>query len=387
MKIPFIDLRPQYLEIKKRLDSALLNLFKKGDFILGREVKLFEKEFAKYCNVKFAVGVNSGTDALFLGLLSLGIGKGDEIIVPAFTFIASSLAISFTGARPVFVDIDEKTYNIDINKIKNAITKRTKAILPVHLYGQPADMQPILKIAKKYDLKIVEDACQAHGAIYKNPKSQRGPQEREGGGGVGVPNPKKVGSLGDIGCFSFYPTKNLGCCGDGGMVVTDNESIYKKLLMLRDYGRKSRYEHTSIGYNSRLDTIQAVILRIKLKYLDKWNVLRRDKAHFYTDKLKGTEDITVPYEADYAYHVYHIYAIRVKDRDKLVKRLTDKGIGVLIHYPIPLHLQKVYKDLGYKKGDFPAAEKVANEIISLPMYPHLKKTQIEYVVEALKDSI
>lgn len=380
MKIPFLDLNQQYREIKKDLDIALRKVMRRGDFILGKEVSLFEREFAKYCQRKFSVGINSGTDALFLGLLSLGIGRGDEVIVPAFTYIATSLAVSFTGAKPVFVDIDEKTYNIDVNKIKKAITKKTKAIIPVHLYGQPADIKPILDLAKDYNLKVIEDVAQAHGATYKYGVLSIEPCLPAGRYRV---LRKKVGSLGDIGCFSFYPTKNLGAFGDGGMVVTDDEKIYKKLFMLRDYGRRSRYEHVILGYNSRLDTIQAAILRIKLRYLDKWNAMRRKNAKIYTNILRDIKGIITPYEVDYGKHVYHIYAVRVKNRNRVIRELTKNGIGVLIHYPIPLHLQKVYRTLGYKKGDFPVAEKVAQEVISLPMYPHLKEIQIKFIAGTL----
>jgi dTDP-4-amino-4,6-dideoxygalactose transaminase len=383
MRVHFLDLGQQYREIKKDMDVALKQVMRRCDFILGKDVTIFEKEFARYCNRRFAVGLNSGTDALFLGLLSLGIGPGDEVIVPAFTYIASALAISFTGAKPVFVDINEDTYNIDVNKIRNAITKKTKAIIPVHLYGQPVDMKPILDIAKEYNLKVIEDAAQAHGATYKVKSLPTKAGSRQVGKKSKVKN-AKVGSLGDIGCFSFYPTKNLGAFGDGGMVVTDNEDVYKKLLMLRDYGRKSRYEHVTLGYNSRLDTLQAAILRIKLKRLNRWNAIRRKNAKVYTNKLKGIENIIVPYEASYGKHVYHIYVIRVKNRDAVIKGLTKNGIGVFIHYPIPLHLQKVYKELGYKRGDFPVAEKAAKEVISLPMYPHLKETQIKFIADTLK---
>jgi dTDP-4-amino-4,6-dideoxygalactose transaminase len=368
MKISFLDLSQQYREIKKDLDASFKKIMQRGDFILGKEVALFEQEFAKYCNRKFAVGVNSGTDALFLGLLSLGVGSGDEVIVPVFTYIASALAVSYTGAKPVFVDIDKDTYNIDVNKIEKAITKNTKAIIPVHLYGQVADMQPILDIAKRYNLKVVEDAAQAHGAKYKISRTKW----------------RVVGSIGDIGCFSFYPTKNLGAFGDGGMVVTDNEATYKKLLMLRDYGRRSRYEHVTLGYNSRLDTVQAAVLRAKLKHLDKWNTLRRQNAQLYLKELENIKGIILPMEAPYSYHVYHIFAIRVKNKDEVINKLAKKGISVLMHYPIPLHLQEVYKDLGYKKGDFPVAEKVAEEIISLPMYPYLKEAQIKFITNTLK---
>jgi len=369
MKVPFVDLRTQGKEIKQELYPSMERILIKGDFILGKELKVFEKEFAKYIRVRFAVGVNSGTDALFLGLLSLGIGQRDEVIVPVFTYIASALAVSYTGAKPVFVDIDKDTYNIDVNKIEKAITKNTKAIIPIHLYGQVADMQPILDIAKRYNLKVVEDAAQAHGAKYKISRTKW----------------RLAGSIGDIGCFSFYPTKNLGAFGDGGMIVTNNEATYKKLLMLRDYGRRSRYEHVTLGYNSRLDTVQAAVLRAKLKHLDKWNTLRRKNAKIYIDELKGIKGTALPYEADYSYHVYHIFAIRVKNRDEVINELAKKGISVLIHYPIPLHLQEVYKDLGYKKGDFPVAEKVAQEIISLPMYPHLKEKQLKFIINTLKN--
>lgn len=371
MKIPILDLSQQYRVIKKEMNVALAKTMQRGDFILGKEEKLFEQEFAKLCGNKFAVGVNSGTDALFLALLSLGIGKKDEVIVPVFTYIASAFAVTFTGAKPVFVDINENTYNIDIEKIEKAITKNTKAIMPVHLYGQTADMKPILAIAKKHNLRVVEDAAQAHGAMYKTSEKNR----------------KTAGTMGEIGCFSFYPTKNLGACGDGGMIITDDVNIYRKLLMLRDYGRISRYEHVTLGYNSRLDTVQAAILRIKLKYLKIWNEMRRKNASIYRRELKDAKNIVLPYEADYSYHVYHCFAARVKNRDKAISKLTEKGIGVLIHYPIPLHLQKVYENLGYKKGDFPVAEKVAKEIVSLPMYPYLKETQIKFIADTIKESL
>jgi dTDP-4-amino-4,6-dideoxygalactose transaminase len=369
MRVPFLDLKGQYKEIKKEIESSLRKTMQRADFILGKDEVIFEKEFARYCDRKFAVGLNSGTDALFLGLLSLGIGPSDEVILPAYTYIATALAVTFTGARPVFVDIEEGTYNIAADKISAAVTKKTRAIIPVHLYGQAADMGSILGIAKKHNLKIIEDAAQAHGAKYKMLHGKWHP----------------AGSLGDIGCFSFYPTKNLGGCGDGGMVVTDNESIYKRLLRLRDYGRKSRYEHVSVGYNSRLDTLQAAILRVKLRHLERWNILRRRNAQIYTRELKSIEGIITPCQSGYARHVYHVYAVRVRGRDRVVKDLVKKGIGVLIHYPIPLHLQKVYKGLGYKRGDFPVAERVAQEIISLPMYPRLKEAQIKYVAGALRD--
>lgn len=367
-KIATLDLVTQYKSISKNIIPAIEEVMLRGDFILGKDVALFEQDFAKYCGAKFCVGVNSGTDALFLGLKSLNIGAADEVIVPAFTYIASSLAVTYTGARPVFVDIAEQTFNLDVPKIEKAITKNTKAIIPVHLYGQAADMQPILEIARKYNLKVVEDAAQAQGAKYKVPEGKW----------------KIVGSMGNIGCFSFYPTKNLGAYGDGGAVVTNDEGIYKKLLMLRDYGRKSRYEHATLGYNSRLDTLQAAILRIKLKHLDAWNNLRRKKANLYNGQLKNNPGLRLPKEADYTRHVYHQYVIRVRNRDAVMAGLAKEGINVLIHYPIPLHLQEVYRGLGYNIGDFPIAERIAKEIISLPMYPELGDKQVKLISETLK---
>jgi len=365
-KVPFVSLKNQYAEIKRELLPYLRSAVERSDFILGKDVQLFETDFARYCRRRFAVGVNSGTDALFLGLLSLGVGPGDEVIVPAFTYIATALAVTYTGAKPVFVDIDPCTYAMDVTRAGKAIGKKTKAIIPVHLYGHCVDMDPLLKIAKARGIKVIEDTAQAHGALYRK---------------------AKAGSMGDIGCFSFYPTKNLGAFGDGGMVVTDNEPIYRKLLMFRDYGRKSRYEHVSIGYNSRLDTVQAAVLRAKLPCLDRWNSLRRKNAAAYNRMLKGVDSITTPYEAEYAKHVYHIYAVRVKDRDAVAAELSRNGIGVLIHYPIPLHLQEAYAGLGYRRGDFPVSEAAAAEIISLPMFPHLRESQVRRVCSVLKRAL
>jgi dTDP-4-amino-4,6-dideoxygalactose transaminase len=367
MRVPFIDLGAQYREIKSQALPRLDKLCKQGSFILGEELERFELKFSDYCQTKYAIGLNSGTDALFLGLLSLGIGRGDEVIIPTFTFIATALAVSHTQARPVFVDIDEKTYGIDVEQIKKSITKKTRAIIPVHLFGQPANMAPILKIADKYGLWVVEDCAQAHGSQYRRKTNNRNLSTQ------------RVGSIGDLGCFSFYPTKNLGGFGDGGIVVTNNKKIFSRLRMLRDSGRVSHCVHTIKGYNSRLDTLQAVILSLKLKYLDKWNQMRRKNARIYTDLLKGNPNLVCPSEAPYARHVYHIYALQVKPRDRVLEYLRKKGICALIHYPIPLHLQKVYKDLGYKRGDFPVAEKISRQIISLPMHPYLKHQEIEYV--------
>lgn len=371
MRIQLADLGAQHKEIKQQINRALDRVILRGDFILGEDVRLFEKEFAQFCNTQYAIGVSSGTAALFLSILSLGIGPQDEVIVPVFTYIATSLAVSYTGAMPVFIDIEEDTYNLDINKVRKAITKNTKAIIPVHLFGQPANMPEILKIAKEYNLKVIEDAAQAHGASIKMPGNKW----------------RVVGGIGDIGCFSFYPSKNLGALGDGGMITTNNEEIYKKLLMLRNYGRLSKYEHAIIGYNSRLDTLQAAILRVKLKRLNAWNKMRRKAAGIYDKFLKGIYGIVTPYVCPSVWHAYHAYAIKTNKRDILFNQLKNKGIDVIIYYPIPLHLQKAYEGLGYKRGDFPIAERVAQEIISLPMYPHLKETQIKFIVKTIKEII
>jgi dTDP-4-amino-4,6-dideoxygalactose transaminase len=365
MKVPFIDFTEQYEAIKTRLDKDLKKVFVKADFILGEEAKTFEEEFAKFCGVKYAVGVNSGTDALYLALGALDITVGDEVVLPTFTFIATALCISYTGAKPVFVDIEEETYNIDPKKLEAVITDRTKAIIPVHLYGQPANMEEIRAIAKKRNIKIVEDACQAHGAMYKG---------------------KRAGALGDIGCFSFYPTKSLGAFGDAGMVITDRDDINEKVKMLRDYGRKGRYEHKIKGYNSRLDTIQAVVLSAKLKYLDQWNAMRGKLAAYYCELLKGIPGVVVPTIKSNRTHVFQTFAVRVPNRDQVCEKMKEKGVSVLIHYPIPIHLQEAYADVGHKKGDFPVSERIADEILSLPMYPHMDKKQIKYVCASLKEA-
>ena len=365
MKVDFFSPKKQYEGIKSELQVAMEKVMQSGGFILGKDVGLFEQEFAEYCGVKYGIGVNSGTDALFLACLACRIGKDDEVIVTPYTYIATTLAISMTGAKPVFVDIDEKTYNIDVSEIEEKITKKTKAILPVHLCGQPVDMDPLMEIARRHGLKVIEDCAQAHGALYKN---------------------RKVGSFGDAACFSFYPTKNLGAYGDGGMVLTNSEEIKERLVLLHDYGRKDRYEHVIKGYNSRLDTIQASILRIKLKYLDESNENRRKNAQLYTRLFREKAlDVVLPYEADYARHVYHIYAVRVKNRKEVREKLMDRDIQTLMHYPIPIHLQKAYEDLGHKKGDYPISEKCCEEIMSLPMFPELKEEEISYVVESLSD--
>lgn len=363
MKVPFIDFSQQYQEIKDEIDVGLKKVFEKGNFILGDEEKEFEKEFAGYCGAEFGAGVNSGTDALYLAVSALDVGVGDEVILPTHTFVATALCISYVGAKPVFVDIEPQTYNIDPAQIEKAITEKTKAIIPVHIYGQAANMEEICAIAKKHGLKVIEDAAQAHGALYKG---------------------KKIGSLGDVACFSFYPTKSLGAFGDGGMIVTSNKDIYEKVLMLRDYGRQGRYEHKIKGYNSRLDTVQAVILSAKLKRLDKWNAMRRNVAAWYEEQLKDIPDVVAPLVEKDKEHVFQTYAIRIKERDRICKQLQDKNIGVLIHYPMPLHLQEVYRDLGYGKGVFPVAESVAMDILSLPMFPHMSRDQVTHVCETIR---
>lgn len=366
MNVQFIDFSEQYKLVRDEVDSGIKRVLEKGNFILGQEAKDFEAAFAKYCDVTYGVGVNSGTDALYLAVAALNIQEGDEVILPTFTFIATALCISYAGATPVLVDIEEDTYNIDPAKIAKAITKKTKAIIPVHLYGQPANMDEIRALAQKHNIAIIEDAAQSHGSTYKG---------------------KKAGSLGDVACFSFYPTKSLGACGDAGMIVTDNEDIYKRALMLRDYGRQGRYEHKIKGYNSRLDTIQAVVLSAKLKHLDEWNRMRNENAAYYDQRLKGIKGVIAPTIKSDRTHVFQTYAVRLKDRDRIADEMKKKGIDVLIHYPIPVHLQEAYSELKHKRGDFPVAEKVADEILSLPMFPHMKKEQIEYVCTTLKNMV
>ncbi len=366
MKIPFVNLRKQYQSIQNEIDEAIAAVLHECNFILGEEVKLLEEEFAQFCGVKYGVGVSSGTESIHLALRAFDIGPGDEVITAANTFIATVLAISYTGARPVLVDVRSEDYNIDVSKIADAITEKTKAIIPVHLYGQCADMDPIIKIAQRYGLCVIEDACQAHGAEYKG---------------------RRAGSMGDAGCFSFYPGKNLGAYGDGGMVITDDEQIADKLRLLRNYGSTRKYYHKSKGLNSRLDTLQAAVLRVKLKYLQGWNIVRRKNAEIYNAQLTKLDDVIIPEEMLHNKHVYHLYVIRVKNRDELFDNLKQKGISVGIHYPVPIHLQEAYKDLGYRKGDFPVTEVLAKEIISLPMCPEINKEQINYISKTIAKSL
>ncbi|MBW1782637.1 MAG: DegT/DnrJ/EryC1/StrS family aminotransferase [Deltaproteobacteria bacterium] len=361
MKVPFVDLTSQHLPIIKDIRAATDRVVETTDFILGKDVSDFEGQFARYCGTQFAIGVDSGTSALELALRAVDIGSGDEVITVANTFIATASAIAFTGARPIFVDIDKETYNISIDGIRAAISPKTKAIIPVHLYGQPADMDPILELAREHHLKVIEDACQAHGAQYKG---------------------RRVGSMGDAGCFSFYPAKNLGAFGDGGIVVTNNPDMADRIGMLRNYGQREKYDHRFIAYNRRLDTLQAAVLRIKLRHLDEWNDARRSHAYLYNEMLSG-KDLILPVEAEYAHHVYHLYVVRTEKRDNLQAYLTDKGIATGIHYPIPIHLQNAYQYLGYGMGGFPRTEETSNQILSLPMFPGMNHDQVEYVAETI----
>jgi len=366
--IPLVDLKRQYASIKQEIDESLMRVLDNTSFILGHEVAEFERQFAEFCHVDYTIGVASGTDALILALRSLNVGSGDEVITSSNTFIATAAAISHVGAKPVLVDIEDETYNIDTSKIEIAITARTKAIIPVHLYGHPADMDSILEISKKYNLAVIEDACQAHGAEYKG---------------------QIVGSIGEIAAFSFYPGKNLGAYGDGGAVATNNNELAEKVLLLRDHGSPKKYCHDVIGYNSRLDAIQAAILKVKLKHLKDWNEKRRQNASTYCKYLKELADeelVILPKEKDWAKHVYHLYVIQVDGsiRDKLVEHLNAKQIGALIHYPIPIHLQQAYKHLGYSIGDFPVTRQLTCKIISLPMFSELEEQEIEYITDQIK---
>jgi len=363
--VPLVDLKAQYASIKPEMDVAIQRVLSHCGFIMGPEVKAFEEAFAVYCGAEQAVGVASGTAALHLSLLACGLGPGDEVITTPFTFFASGEAISQTGARPVFVDIDPFTYNIDPAQIEAAITPRTKAIMPVHLYGQPAEMDPILDVAHRHDLLVIEDAAQAHGAEYRG---------------------RRAGSAGDLACFSFYPSKNLGCYGDGGMIVGSDPELLARVRKLRDHGRISKYEHDELGWGYRLDALQAAILGVKLRHLDDWNEARRAHAERYNELFADTEVIR-PMVLDHVKHIYHCYVIRTPRRDELVEHLKAEGIGVVIHYPLPLHLQPAYKDLGHQLGDFPVSELCAEEVVSLPMYPELTDEQQQRVADVVKEFV
>lgn len=361
MSIPFVDLKSQYLSIKPEVDAAIQHILDNTQFVLGAEVAQLEKEFAAYSQAAFGMGVNNGTNALYLALMSAGIGAGDEVITVPFTFVASVSAIWYTGATPVFVDIDPRTFTMDPAQLEAAITPRTKAIIPVHLYGQPADMDPIMAIAKKHGLLVLEDACQAHGAEY---------------------NGKRVGGIGDWAAFSFYPGKNLGAYGEGGMTTTNNAEYARKIRMLRDWGAEKKYQHELKGFNMRLEGMQGAILRVKLKYLDKWTEQRREAAARYNALFAGT-GVQTPFAAPNVRHVYHIYAVRTGERQRWIDALNAKGIGNGIHYPHPVHLLPAFEDLGYKKGQFPHSERAADETLSLPMFPELTANQQEEVAAAV----
>jgi dTDP-4-amino-4,6-dideoxygalactose transaminase len=359
MQIPLVDLKAQYQTIQQEIQEAINRVLESQYFILGPEVEALETEIADYCQVTHAVGVASGSDALLLSMMALDISTQDEVITSPYTFFATAGAISRVGATPIFVDIDPRTYNLNPALIERAITSRTKAIIPVHLYGQCADMEPILDIADTAGLYVVEDAAQAIGAEYRN---------------------KRAGSLGHLGCLSFFPSKNLGGYGDGGMVVTNSAALAEKVRVLRAHGAKPKYHHAVIGCNSRLDSLQASILRVKLKYLNQWNERRQEKAAIYERLFQGS-GATTPYAASYNKHVYNQYIIRVDRRDELMAVLKQHGIGTAIYYPIPLHLQECYAELEYGEGDLPESEKAAKETLALPIYPELKRKQQESVVE------
>jgi dTDP-4-amino-4,6-dideoxygalactose transaminase len=438
MKVPFLDLKTQYLSLKPEIDKALQEVLDSTAFAGGPFVARFEKAFAEFCGCQEAIGVGSGTEALWMSLLALGVSPGDEVVTVPNTFIATAEAISFCGATPVFVDVDEHTYNLDPNKLEDLLKKRSafgarrsantkdpsnpmnpmstqpvtrnpelatlslrssnlsprssflnprssplspppsmsygqramssgsrlKAVIPVHLYGQPADMDPILELAQRYNLTVVEDACQAHGAKYKG---------------------KRAGTIGRAGCFSFYPGKNLGAYGEAGAVVTNDKTLADQIRMFRDHGQPRRYYHDIVGFNGRMDGIQGAVLGVKLNYLDKWNNARRENAKRYNKYLSGIDGIILPEEAGYARHVYHIYPVRVKNRDRVMEELKKRGINCNIHYPVPIHLQKAYEFHGHRLGDFPVAEKIASELLSLPMFPELTEEQIAYVADSLKN--
>ncbi|MBN2515750.1 MAG: DegT/DnrJ/EryC1/StrS family aminotransferase [Deltaproteobacteria bacterium] len=366
MRVPFLDLKAQYDSIRDEIHGAIDAVIEKTAFAGGPFVTQFENEFADFCDCQFAIGVGSGTEALWLPLLALGVGPGDEVITVPSTFIATAEAISLCGATPVFVDIDEHTYNMNSDLLEAAITPKTKAVIPVHLFGQPVDMDPILEIAREHNLYVIEDACQAHGSEYKG---------------------KKAGSMGDAAAFSFYPGKNLGAYGEGGAIVTNNAEMADTMKIFRDHGQSQKYYHGMIGWNARMDGIQGAILSAKLKHLESWNEARRKNASFYNEFIRDLDGIITPYEADYAKHVYHIYAIRVQNRDQLISKLAEKEIFCGIHYPVPVHLQDAYKSLGLGKGSFPVAEKCAEEFVSLPMFPELTEEQIEYVATNIKELI
>jgi dTDP-4-amino-4,6-dideoxygalactose transaminase len=363
MTVPFLDLSIQYALIKDEIEKALQKVFQSGRFASGPCVEDFEKAFASFCQSDYAVAVSSGTEALWMTLMCLGVGEEDDVITTPNSFIATAEAIKMCGAKPVFVDIDEYTYTMNPDLLESSITPRTKALIPVHLFGQMSNMDPIMKVAKAHNLFVIEDACQAHGAEYKG---------------------LRAGSIGHAGCFSFYPGKNLGGFGEGGAVVTNDATFVERMKMFRDHGQRKKNYHTISGWNARMDELQAAVLSVKLKYLSAWNEARIRNAAMYTELLAGENDILLPREAEYARHVYHIYAVRLKNRNALMDRFEEKHISCKIHYPVPIHLQEAFSFLGYHDGSFPVAEKCAKEIVSLPMFPELSSDQINTVASEIK---
>ncbi|HUA13892.1 MAG TPA: DegT/DnrJ/EryC1/StrS family aminotransferase [Verrucomicrobiae bacterium] len=357
VKVPYLDLKAQYHSIKSEIDAAVVGVLESAQFVLGSEVEHFEREFAAYCGASTCIAVNSGTSALHLALLAAGIGPGDEVITVPFTFVASVAAILYAGARPVLVDIEPRSFNMDPAAIEAAITPRTKAILPVHLYGQTANMDPILEVARRHGLVVIEDAAQAHGATYKG---------------------KAAGTLGDIACFSFYPTKNLGAYGEGGALTTGNPEYARSIRMLRDWGQDRKYHHLLRGYNYRMEGLQGAILRVKLRHLERWTEARRVVAKTYNESLGGS-GLQLPVEMPWARHVYHVYTLRAEERDELQRALASDGIQTAIHYSLPAHLQPAYADLGYARGSLPQSEKAANQVLSLPIYPEMRREQTDLV--------
>jgi dTDP-4-amino-4,6-dideoxygalactose transaminase len=366
IRVPFLDLNAHHAPMREEFDHAIGEVIDSGAFAGGIFVEKFEAEFAAFCRCQHAIGLGSGTEALWLALLACGIGPGDEVITVPNTFMATAEAITYCSARPVFVDVDEKTYTMDPAGLEKALSPRTRAIIPVHLYGQPADMDPILEFARAHNLVVIEDAAQAHGAEYKG---------------------KRAGTMGDAGCFSFYPGKNLGALGEAGAVVTNDPELAEKIRTLRDHGQVRKYRHSMIGWNCRMDGIQGAVLSVKLRRLENGNLLRRVHAQEYNRALAGLEELITPTEADYARHVYHIYPVRVEDRDETIWRLQEKGVQCGIHYPVPIHLQKAYRDLGYEQGSFPISERTANELISLPMFPELTEEQVALVALSLREAV
>ena len=366
MKVPFLDLKSNHAPLRDEFERAIRDVIDSGIFASGPAVTRFEEAFAQFCECDHAVGLGSGTEAVWLALIACGIGPGDEVITVPTTFMATAEAITYCGAKPVFVDVDERTYTMDATALSSALTSRTKAIVPVHLFGQVADMDPILKFARQHGLFVIEDAAQAHGAEYKG---------------------QKAGSMGEIGCFSFYPGKNLGALGEAGAVVTNDTELRDKIRSLRDHGQVRKYQHTMIGWNCRMDAIQGACLTLKLRHLECGNELRRKHAQRYNEGFGDLNEVVTPIEAEYARHIYHVYAIRVQGREGLIQQLEEKGVGYGVHYPIPIHLQEAYTGLGYERGAFPVSEMIASDVLSLPMYPELEEDQINFVIETVTEAV